>query len=101
MGNSTCSCECVSGILSYTINMTIGQMADANVIGSADPVVPPVKDKFNYMNTMIYVMMPSLFSFFVLTAGFYVLHGYTSANQIDELKRKFHQVEISWIFFMP
>ena len=58
-------------------------------------IIGIVKDKFNYMNTMVYVMMPSLISFFVLTAGFYVLHGYTSANQIDELKRKFHQVEIS------
>merc|ERR1712227_37555 len=90
MANSTCSRECVSASasasVSYPVNFTIGLMNNTNTTDSAD-LIPPVKDKFNYMNTMVYVMMPSLFSFFILTAGFYVLHGYTSANQIDELKR--------------
>merc|ERR1711990_1088127 len=32
------------------------------------------------------VMLPSLCSFFILTAGFYVLHGYTSLKSVIKVQ---------------
>jgi len=79
-----CNCTCpdlgfeivIQDIFQYTGN------------ASTDEDVAPADDeeKFDYMGTMMKVMLPSLCSFFILTAGFYVLHGYTSLKSVIKVQ---------------
>ncbi|CAG5091639.1 Oidioi.mRNA.OKI2018_I69.PAR.g13176.t1.cds [Oikopleura dioica] len=82
-----CSCSCAKDSV-IIFNMSISD--------ATSPVVDPVPEKpeFDYMNTFLWVMLPSLLTFFLLTFGFYILAGYTSGTQMEDLKKKFKQKKI-------
>ena len=66
-------------------NMTISEYTQTT---------PPKEEKpaFNHLATFKFVMLPSFATFLILTAGFYMLAGYTSGKQMEDLKKKLNQV---------
>ncbi|CBY37326.1 unnamed protein product, partial [Oikopleura dioica] len=82
-----CSCSCEKSDdtrIMRVFNMTISEYTQTT---------PPKEEKpsFDHLATFKFVMMPSFATFLILTAGFYMLAGYTSGKQMDDLKKKLNQ----------